>query len=104
MLSSKGLVLTWVAAVLSTLLAWGLSTHGLAVSWPSSKALAACLIALSAVKAGLIAWNYMEMRRAPHWLQALLALWMSVSFCAIVALYVDPRVTTWLIGRQISGL
>lgn len=104
MMSGKELVSTWLATVLATLLAWWLSTHGLTGEAPWSKATAVCLIALSALKAGLIAWRYMEIRWAPRWLQALLLLWMSAAFFSITILYLSPRISTWLAGLHMTGV
>lgn len=75
--------IVWVALVALTLATWTDSTVSTA-----STATAAVVIALTLIKVLLVLGSYIEIARAPYWLQGLCGLWVVGVFAVISAGYV----------------
>jgi len=75
---------TWAALCALTGLSWVLAATGR--SSPGT-ALTIAVLAIAALKARLVIWQFMEVRTAPRWLRRATDAWLAVLMAAIIGLY-----------------
>lgn len=76
---------------------WALLTAVTVVSWLTARdggaahlvnvTVTVVVLAIAAVKAQLVIWHFMEVRRAPTWLRATTAGWVVVLFALLIGFY-----------------
>lgn len=77
-------ILTSVLTIVGTVIALGRSTHHV----PSTVE-AIAVLAIAAIKAGCILWEFMEVRAAPLWLRRFSEAWLAGLWLTIVIIYVS---------------
>lgn len=74
--------IAWLVLVGCTLVSWTGSEEGHPSRW-----LTLAVLALAAVKVVVIIGSYMEISRAPRWLQALCGTWVTLVFATVAGIY-----------------
>ncbi len=79
---NRQVTIAWLVLVGCTLLSWTGSEGGHAARW-----LTAAVLGLTAVKVVVIIGSYMEISRAPRWLQAVCGTWVVSVFAAVAGIF-----------------
>ncbi|AKK27829.1 cytochrome C oxidase subunit IV family protein [Mycobacterium sp. EPa45] len=80
------LTFVWALLTAVTVVSWLVSRDGGAAHQLNSTVTTVVLL-IAAVKAQLVIWHFMEVRRAPAWLKAITSGWVVVVFAAMLGVY-----------------
>jgi hypothetical protein len=80
------LTIVWALLTAVTIVSWLVSRDGGAAHQLNATVTTVVLL-IAAVKAQLVIWHFMEVRRAPVWLKAVTSGWVIVVFAAMLAVY-----------------
>lgn len=83
----RRIVAVWAALIVLTMISW--TEGGQATTLP----VVALLLGITAIKATLVVYSFMEVAYAPSWLKALCAGWLGVVFAGIFLLVAIPEWT-----------
>lgn len=84
------LAIVWALLTAVTVVSWLVSRDGGAAHQLNSTVTTVVLL-IAAVKAQLVIWHFMEVRRAPVWLKAVTSGWVVVIFAAMLGVYFAAR-------------
>ena len=80
------LTIVWALLTAVTVVSWLVSRDGGAAHQINSTVTTVVLL-IAAVKAQLVIWHFMEVRRAPVWLKAVTSGWVVVVIAAMLGVY-----------------
>ena len=80
------LTIVWVLLTAVTIVSWLVSRDGGAAHQLNATVTTVVLL-IAAVKAQLVIWHFMEVRRAPVWLKAVTSGWVVVVIAAMLGVY-----------------
>ncbi|WP_396932263.1 cytochrome C oxidase subunit IV family protein [Mycolicibacterium sp.] len=80
------LTIVWALLTAVTVVSWLVSRDGGAAHQLNS-AVTTVVLLIAAVKAQLVIWHFMEVRRAPLWLKAVTSGWVVVVIAAMLGMY-----------------
>ena len=80
------LTIVWALLTAVTIVSWLVSRDGGAAHQLNSTVTTVGLL-IAAVKAQLVIWHFMDVRRAPVWLKAVTSGWVIVVFAAMLGVY-----------------
>lgn len=80
------LFLAWALLAAVTLISSGLGGGGPLGKWVSPTGVSAAVLAFAFAKAGVVMFEFMELRRAPRVLQAMAALWLVLALGGLLAI------------------
>lgn len=80
------LFLAWALLAAVTLLSSGLGGGGPGGRWLGPTGVSAAVLAFAFAKAGVVMFEFMELRRAPLVLKVICALWLAVALGALLAI------------------
>ncbi|MBI3689682.1 MAG: cytochrome C oxidase subunit IV family protein [Mycolicibacterium aromaticivorans] len=80
------LTIVWALLTAVTVVSWVVSRDGGAAHQLNSTVTTVVLL-IAAVKAQLVIWHFMEVRRAPLWLKAVTGGWVIVVVSAMLGVY-----------------
>ena len=84
------LTIVWALLTAVTVVSWLVSRDGGAAHQLNS-AVTTVVLLIAPVKAQLVIWHFMEVRRAPLWLKAVTSGWVVVVFAAMLGVYFAAR-------------
>ncbi|APE14988.1 cytochrome C oxidase subunit IV family protein [Mycolicibacterium pallens] len=82
----NSLTIVWALLTAVTVVSWLVSRDGGAAHQLNSTVTTVVLL-IAAVKAQLVIWHFMEVRRAPVWLKAVTSGWVVVVIAAMLGVY-----------------
>jgi Prokaryotic Cytochrome C oxidase subunit IV len=80
------LTIVWALLTAVTIVSWLVSRDGGAAHQLNATVTTVVLL-IAAVKAQLVIWHFMEVRRAPVWLKAVTGGWVIAVFAAMLGVY-----------------
>ncbi|GAA3520300.1 cytochrome C oxidase subunit IV family protein [Nocardioides daeguensis] len=80
-MTARRLAWVWLVLVAVTLVSWATASKD-----SVSEGAAAVAVALAFLKAGLVGWEFMDLRRAPAWLAGVFGAWVVVVGAVLVVL------------------
>ncbi len=83
----NSLTIVWALLTAVTVVSWLVSRDGGGAAHQLNSTVTTVVLLIAAVKAQLVIWHFMEVRRAPVWLKAVTSGWVVVVIAAMLGVY-----------------